>query len=145
MTGQKNPQPVPMPAPDLEYVRQEEFPPPVKAVPVGIEGIVYNVAMPAKYSSMQNVTVDQLSAINPPNELIPADPKLRRAWITCTAAAGNVVVGTREQVIKATGPTGFPLPQNVPMAWEGFREPIYGVSTVAGPFVVSLRFEYWAD
>lgn len=140
-----NPQGVPKPAPDLEVIRQEETPPVMKSVPVYLDRIAYVHPLPAKYASMHNVTVDQLATIPIPNELVPADPKLKRVWITCTAAAGNVVVGTQEQVKSITGPKGFPLPQNTPMSWEGFREPLYGIATVAGPFVVSLRFEYWAE
>jgi len=145
MNAPMNPQPTPRPAPDMDVIRQEEMPPVMKSVPVFLDRIAYMTSLPARYSSMQNVVVDQISAIPAPNELVPADPKLKRVWITCTAAAGNVVVGTREQVIGLSGPKGFPLPQNTPMPWEGFREPLYGVSSVAGPFVVSLRFEYWAD
>lgn len=145
MTQKIDPQPVVKPAPDLDIMRQEGVAPVVHSVPVVVEGIAYNVSLPSKRANMTNVVVDTLVNIPIPNELIPADPRIRRCWITCTATAGSVVVGTLEEVRTSTGPKGFPLPQNVPMAWEGFDKPLYGVATAAGPFTVALRFEYWAD
>jgi hypothetical protein len=133
-------QPVPTPE-NWEVVQQyEDYQPHV--VPVDIQGIVATYQLPSKFSVMRKITVDTTTAIPEPNELIPADRRLKRAWIWTSSS--NVIVGTIEQVMLAT-PDGFNLPANVAMPWEGFDKPVYGIATQSGPVAVNLRFEFWAD
>jgi hypothetical protein len=126
---------------DWEVVQQyQEYQP--QNVPVTINGIVVTTGLPAKYSVMRQIIVDSVTDLGTrPNELIPADPRLKRVILWTTSA--NVTVGTVEQIMKPGTPDGFLLPQNSPLEWEGFKEPIYGVSTSA--VAVNIRYEYWAD
>ena len=133
--------PVPTPE-DWEIVQQtEQYEPQV--VPVDVKGIVATYNLPAKYSVMRGISVDTLANIPVPNEIIPADRRLKRVWIWAPFA--DVIVGTLEQVMKQPSPDGFNLPQNVPMTWEGFDKPIYGITTASGVVTVWVRYEYWAD
>jgi hypothetical protein len=142
MTAPKIPQPVSIPTPDWETVREQDDVE-MHVVPVDIRGIVPTWSLPAKYGTNRSITVDALSAIPVPLELIPADPRLKRVWISATGT--TVVVGTKEQIMKTGVPDGFSFSSTVPMPWEGFKESLYGICTTAGPQTVSLRFEYWAD
>lgn len=135
---------MPTPSPEADMVRQYDQPV-MKAVPVKIDSVVYTADTPARYSSETNVAVGTLAANPTPNEVIPADPKLKRVWISSSGADGTVVIGTKEQVTGPNGPVGFALPAFKPMPWEGFREARYAVMTTGGPAVLSLHFEYWAD
>lgn len=133
----------PVPTPEnWEIVQQsEEYSPQI--VPVNVHGIVPTLTLPAKYSNMRGITVDTLANVPTPQEIIPADRRLKRVWIWAPFA--DVIVGTMEQVKRQPSPDGFNLPQNFPMAWEGFDQPIYGITTSAGVVTVWVRFEYWAD
>lgn len=137
------PHPPGNPSPDWEEVRQEDQEHVMHAVPVDVRGIVPTRELPAKRSDMRGMQVGSLTDIPQPNELIPADPRLKAVWITSPFA--NLVVGTLEQVMKQPSPDGFPVPQNFPMRWEGFDRPVYGVTTTNGAYQVGLRYEYWAD
>ena len=144
MSGEVHyPQPVNQPVPDWEEVRQSE-PYPQVTVPVEVSGPVAAWVLPAKRGVNHSFTVDTLANMqgNSP-EVIPADPRIKRAWITASTA--TVVVGTQEQVKDPQAPKGFVLPQNNPMPWEGFEDPVYAVANTAGPAVVSVRYEFWAD
>lgn len=142
MTAPKIPQPISTPTPDWEVVREQDDVQ-MHCVPVEVRGIIPTWSLPAKHGTTRTITVDALSAIPVPLELIPADPRLKRVWISATGT--TVVVGTKEQVSKQGSPDGYSFMNTQPMPWEGFREPLYGVCTTAGPQTVSLRYEYWAD
>lgn len=139
MTAPKIPQPTESYAPDWEDVRQVE--PVMRSVPVQIDGIVSTWSLPAKRSANHNFGVNTLAVIPAPVELIPADPRIKRAWISSSAA--GVTVGTQQQVMNQNGANGFVLPIGLPMPWEGFEQALYGVGT--GAAIVSVRYEYWAD
>lgn len=136
--GLKYPQPVNDPTPDWDEVRQEhpaEYK--LNEIPVCIKNTPTVYPMPAKRASMTTISV-----VNSPVELIPADPRLKRAWIS--AGNNGVVVGTREQVVSVNSAQGFALPAGQPMPWEGFEEAVYGINP-GGTVLVSMRYEYWAD
>jgi hypothetical protein len=127
---------------DWEIVQQtEQYE--SQVVPVDIKGIVATYILPAKYSAMRGIVCDTLANVPDPQEIIPADRRIKRVQIW--AAFADVMVGTREQIMKTGTPDGFLLPQNVPMVWEGFDKPIYGITTSPGVVTVWVRYEYWAD
>lgn len=141
----KYPQPVNTPTPDWEDVRQTypEYSP-VLEVPVCVERPIMAWVLPAKRGMGRTFTVDTLANVSNPNEVIPANPKLRR--VILVAGGAGVVVGTREQVVDANGADGFTLPNGTPVTWEGFEEPLYAVVQTAGTkTTLSVRYEYWAD
>lgn len=122
--------------------QQQEYYHP-QTVPVCIDDPIATWSLPAKRSSMYTVTYDQLSFLNPPLELIPADPRIKNAWIM--ASGTNCIVGSLEQVMNANRPLGFTMPANTPMKWEGFEQALFAVANSAGSGTVSVRIEYWAD
>ena len=136
MTGTKFPRPPGEPTPDWEDVRQEEESV-VHSVPVDVQGIVPVWALPAKRSTVNAVSVDTLVVIPNPNELIPADPRVRRAQVV---SGIPFTLGTMEQLLNKVG---FTVPANTILTMEGFEESIHVVGSAAG--VVSVRFEYWSD
>jgi len=142
MTGSIVPQPVSTPTPDWETIRQQDDVQ-MHVVPVDIRGIVPTWSLPAKYGACRTITVDALSVISMPFEVIPADPKLKRVWIS--ASGTTVIVGTKEQLMKTGTPEGYNFLVSTPMPWEGFKEPLYAICSTVGPQTVSLRYEYWAD
>jgi len=123
--------------PDWEDVRQYERPA-MNTVPVCVEGSVLVVELPAKAGVGRTFKVDTLVNIPIPPEVIPADPRIKRAVLM--ASASGIVVGTREQVMAGDG---FTITGTNPITWTGFNEPLYGVATAAA--TLSVRYEFWAD
>jgi hypothetical protein len=143
----KHVQPVNAPTPDWEDVRQEypEYSP-VHEIPVCIEKPVLAWVLPAKRGYQRTITVDLLSNVSTPVEIVPANPKIKRAWISVSGA--SVVIGELEQVKDANGADGFTFyaASATPVPFEGFEEPLYGVVATGGTKqTVSVRYEFWAD
>jgi len=143
----KYPQPVNAPTPqDWEDVRQY-YPEDsvVTEVPVCVEKPIKAWTLPAKRGIQRTITVDLIANISSPPEIVPANPKIKRVWISVSGA--NVVIGTKEQVMDAQGADGFTFyAATAPTPFEGFEEPLYGVVAVGGSKqTVSVRYEYWAD
>jgi hypothetical protein len=139
MTAPKIPRPVSEPTPDWEEVRQQDDVL-MHVVPVDVKGIVATWSLPAKRSTMQIININTLAAMNQPIELIPADPRMKRAIITASTA---FTIGTREQIQAVNGGQGFNVPANTLFTLEGVNDPIVGIA--AAPVAVSVRYEYWSD
>lgn len=143
----KYPQPVNSPEPNnWEDVRQT-YPEHagVTEVPVYVDKPVKSWILPAKRGYQRTITVDLIANISSPPEIIPASPKIRRAWVSVSGA--SVVIGTKEQVMDPQAADGFTFyGVTPPVPFEGFEEPLYGVVAVGGTKqTVSVRYEFWAD
>lgn len=138
--------PVNSPEPDWEDVRQT-YPEhsPVLEIPVCVEKPIKAWALPAKRGYQRTITVDLIANISSPPEIVPASPKIRRAWVSVSGA--SVVIGTKEQVMDPQGADGFTFyGVTAPVPFEGFEEPLFGVVAVGGTKqTVSVRYEFWAD
>lgn len=146
--GPKIPQPRNTQTPsDWDTVRQYETLPEaeMRAIPVELKGIPAVYALPAKRAVGRTLTVDALSVIKQPVEVISADPKLRAVHISATGT--TVVIGTQEQIMKGVlgTPDGFTIQSTSPMRWEGFETSLYAACNAVGPQTISVRYEYWAD
>lgn len=139
-------QPVNEPEPGWDDVRQS-YPEhaEVTEIPVGIGKPVKAWVLPAKRGYQRTITVDLIANVSQPPEIVPASPKIRRAWISVSGT--NVVIGTREQVMDSQGADGFTFYGiTSPVPFEGFEESLYGVVAVGGAKqTVSVRYEFWAD
>ncbi len=125
------------PTPDWEDVRQYERPV-MNTVPVCVEGAVMVVELPAKSGVGRTHKLDTLANIPNPPEVIPADPRIKRAILM--ASAGGVLIGTMEQIKVGDG---FTITGTQPMIWTGFGEPLYASASAAS--TLSVRYEFWAD
>lgn len=130
---------------DWELVRQQEAYEP-HVVPVNVKGITVVRELPAKAGRGHTYNVPLPTDPNGPKEIIPADPRIRNAFIlTPTSNPGSIVMGTLEQV-KAATPDGFTIPNGVFIGpFQGFDEPVFAVALTGTTNTVSLRYEYWAD
>jgi hypothetical protein len=139
-------QPVNEPTPDWEDVRQQ-YPEhsTVVEVPVSVDKPIKAWVLPAKRGYQRTITVDLIANISQPVEIVPASPKIRRAWISVSGA--SVVIGEMEQVMDPQGADGFTFYGiTAPVPFEGFEKPLYGVVAVGGTKqTVSVRYEFWAD
>lgn len=143
-----HPQPVGQPQPeDWEDVRQaypqESI---VTEIPVRIDRPVKAWVLPSKRAQQDTITVDLIANVSQPPEIVPASPKIKRAWIAVSGA--SVVLGTKEQVMDPQGAHGFTFyaASTAPVPFEGFEEALYGVVAVGGSKqTVSVRYEFWAD
>jgi hypothetical protein len=146
-------QPVNTPSPeDWEDVRQY-YPEHagVTEVPVSIERPVMVWNLPAKHSIVRSFHVPAVAAGVVPTELIPADPRIKSAWIVSDSNnPGAIYLGTKEQVTlvaSGAGSDAYFYNGSTPLGpWQGFDQPLYAVAqTGSSVNIVNIRLEFWAD
>lgn len=148
----KYPQPVNVPTPDWEDVRQEypEYST-VTKVPVCIDEPVVVWDLPAKRSVLRSFHIPAVNAAGViPVEIIPADPRIKNAFVTSDGAnPGAIFLGTMEQVtgtIRGDSDAYFYNGSTPLGPWQGFQEPVYAIAqTGTSVNIVNIRLEYWAD
>lgn len=150
--GLKYPQPVNEPTPDWEDVRQE-YPqyPVVNEVPVTVKLPVKAWSLPAKRAIVRSFHVPPIGSAGVlPLEIIPADPRIKNAYITSSPNnPGGIFLGTKEQVatqIVANSDAYFYENSQTLGPWQGFNEALYAVAeSGSSTNIINVRLEFWAD
>lgn len=132
------------PTPPIDDVRQYPTRVDPHTVPVSIKEPVPVRLMPGLRGFSRTYPVDILGNIAPNNmnEILPGDPRIKSAILVASLA--TIWVGTLEEVGQPNGPSGFLMPANTPVPWDGFETPLYAVSTV-GAGTVAVRYTLWGD
>lgn len=149
----KYPQQVNAPDPDWEDVRQQ-YPEHsvVTEIPVSVDKPVKTWNLPAKRGIWRSFHIPAFNDSNHarPIEIIPADPRIKNAWIQADGNnPGEIYLGTQEQVaLVAVGDSdAFFYSGSQPLGpLQGFQDAVYAyANNGASVNILSVRLEYWAD
>lgn len=154
MSAVIEPHPVGTPTPEWEDVRDYQPVVSMATVPVQIMNTAVVDERPAKRGTWRSFNVPVFNdPSNPqPIEVIPADPRIKNAWLWTDAGnPGHIYLGDNEQLTRINtgltvdGATFGPGWSIGPV--QGFEEATYSIATTSGgqANILNVRVEYWSD
>jgi hypothetical protein len=131
------------PTPDVEIIDQhpDANVRTMLPIPVEIKGDSYVTVLPSRTGQFKYLAV---MAAGDFDQIIDANPKIRRFWIAPSAT--GVIVGTELEVkaAKNSASVNAGIPAGWSPAFEGVHDAVWAYSPGGGQSIV-MRLEYWAD
>lgn len=126
------------PRPDIEEVQQSDYPP-VPAVAVDVQGIVYTQEVPATRSVSRNIRIT-----NDPTTAQEFPPDPRRKALTIWVEANGIYFCEDRQGVLGGSPTGAHLPAGGSYTIQ-HQNAVWILGDNAAISTLSYVMEQWAD